>query len=302
MSSFSEEYRKDREDRSRKQIEAGGLPLDAEWRLKRLNDNPRLFTGNLSVNELALSVSVGIQPLGQVLGASTYKVGWQYVVPYYSQELTVLTEAHAAARFLAISRMRQEAVLIGADGVVGVRLERRMSENQPGLLDYHAFGTAVRLDGPERWKNPFIAAVTVQEMWALLRSGHFPIGFVFGGCVYYQVAGVSTQWIQRSNTPWSPGGYMTGPGPGWRNVEMTEYSQAVYHARRRAMEKIEYEANTIGADGVVGMQVETSLEFKEVEVNEVHRRDAIVHFMAYGTAIMPIGEMPAGVEYVVPVG
>jgi len=295
MSSFSEEYRHDRQARSLKQVEQGGLPLDAEWRLNRLRENNHLFTGNLSVSELALCVSSGIRPLGQVMGASTYKVGWQFVVPNRSQELPVQTQAHSHARVLAIGRLQQEAKLIGADGVIGVRLERKFNESSPTILEYHAFGTAVRMDGPNRWQTPFIAAITVQELWSLRRAGHFPVGFVFGGCVFYHVASITTQYLQ---------GTLTGARNGYtRNIELTEYSQAVYVARRKAMGLVEFEAQALGADGVVGVTVEHKVETREVEmeVNEIkqRRRDLIVHFTAFGTAIMPVGDTPYAVDYMV---
>src|SRR3569833_1148935 len=246
---FSDDYKKDRRDRSLKQVEAGGIPLDAEWRLKRLNENRRFFTSNLTVNELALSVSVGIHPLGQVMGASTYHVGWQstkgWNTPMVSGQLKVPTQALYQARNLAIGRLQQEAKLLGADGVIGVRVDRHRREDKKDILEYMAIGTAVRLDGPDRWSNPFISAMSVQELWSLLRAGHFPVGMVFGASVYYHVASFANQMAMQRNR-----GFMS------RNVELSDYSGAISIARQFAMGQIEFEATSIGADGVVGVTVD----------------------------------------------
>jgi uncharacterized protein YbjQ (UPF0145 family) len=59
-------------------IEAGGIPLGAEERLKALGAG-KLFTSGLSVNEFALLHRLGPQPLAQVMGASVVRTGWQYL-------------------------------------------------------------------------------------------------------------------------------------------------------------------------------------------------------------------------------
>ena len=60
-------------------IEAGGIPLRAEERLKALGRGESLFTSGLSVNEFALLDRMGPQPLAQVMGASVVRTGWQYL-------------------------------------------------------------------------------------------------------------------------------------------------------------------------------------------------------------------------------
>jgi uncharacterized protein YbjQ (UPF0145 family) len=60
-------------------IEAGGIPVEAEERLKALGRGESLFTCGLSVNEFALLGRMGPQPLAQVMGASVVRTGWQYL-------------------------------------------------------------------------------------------------------------------------------------------------------------------------------------------------------------------------------
>lgn len=60
-------------------IEAGGIPAEAEERLKALGRGDSLFTSGLTVNEFALLGRMGPQPLAQVMGASVVRIGWQYL-------------------------------------------------------------------------------------------------------------------------------------------------------------------------------------------------------------------------------
>ena len=78
-----------RSKRSQEQIALGGLPLNAEWRLRQLRDG-RLFSSGFSVNELALVTSLGVRPLGQVTGTSVYHVGWLPAPSAESMELRAL--------------------------------------------------------------------------------------------------------------------------------------------------------------------------------------------------------------------
>src|SRR5438045_6948307 len=65
----------------RERIEAGGIPLMAEERLRALGEQGSMFTSGLSVNEFALLDQLGAQPLAQVMGASVVRTGAQYLPP-----------------------------------------------------------------------------------------------------------------------------------------------------------------------------------------------------------------------------
>lgn len=262
----------------------GGLPLKAERRLTELADNKRFFTSNLSVNELALAGTEGVRPLGQVMGSTVYHVGWQYTPMYSSAELTLISHAQTHARQLAISRLQQEARLLGAHGVIGVRLERKSYDWGANLIEFAASGTAVALEGQPVPKNPFVCDLSGQEFYALRRGGFFPVGFAFGTCTYYHVATLGNQYASQS----------------WGNVELTDYSKAVYHARRSAMTRLEKEAVQVHAEGVVGVTVEKYINTYEVDANGQSRRDLIVEFTALGTAIVTSSPDTLIVDYGLP--
>ena len=266
----------------------GDLPLGAEMRLTELRKNGKFFTSNLSVNEFALSLTEGVRPLGQVMGSTIYHVGWQYTPMYSSTELTTLSHAQYHARLLAISRLQQEARLLGAHGVIGVRLERQAYDWGTNLLEFAARGTAVSIPDRPVPEHPFVCALSGQDFYALRRGGFFPVGFAFGTCTYYHVASYSTQWANQ-------GGFF-GTGA-MQNMELTDYTEAVYIARHAAMSRLTEEARRVVAEGVVGVTIEDDIRIYEVEINKQQRRDLIVEFTALGTAVVESGSDTLAVDY-----
>src|SRR5260221_562818 len=125
---------------------AMGVPQDAIKRLAELTPGKAggIFTSDLSVNEFLLVREAGFRPLGLVLGSSIYHVGLQIGRWSKNQELDVLSQAMYHARELAMTRMEVEARTLGADGVVGVRLDVEMKEFGTDIAEFIAIGTAVR--------------------------------------------------------------------------------------------------------------------------------------------------------------
>src|SRR6202521_159911 len=164
-----------------------GVPEAGRARLAQ--NRQGLFTSDLSVNEFLLVKQAGFEPLGLVVGSSIYHIGIQMAGWKKSQEMTVLSEAMYGARQLAMTRMEEEADQLGADGVVGVRLDIGRYEWGQHLAEFIAIGTAVKhregvlpraADG-----RPFTSDLSGQDFWTLLASGHRPVGLVMGSCVYH---------------------------------------------------------------------------------------------------------------------
>ncbi len=66
-------------ENSRRSIEAGGLPIQAQRRLsEETAAGHPLFSSDLSTNEFLLARKQGYIALSQVMGSSIYHVGWQY--------------------------------------------------------------------------------------------------------------------------------------------------------------------------------------------------------------------------------
>ena len=241
-----------------------GVPEAGRARLQQ--NRAGLFTSDLSVNEFLLVKEAGFEPLGLVVGSSIYHLGIQMAGWKKSQEMTVLSEAMYSARQLAMTRMEEEADQLGADGVVGVRLDIGRYEWGQDMAEFIAIGTAVkhREGALHRAPNgrPFTSDLSGQDFWTLLRTGHRPVGMVMGSCVYH----VAHRGMLQSMA-------QTG-----RNVELSNFTQALYDARELAMERMQTEAAAISAEGIVGVQLQ----------EKSHGWGShTIEFFAIGTAIVP---------------
>ena len=219
-----------------------GVPEAGRARLQQ--NRAGLFTSDLSVNEFLLIKQAGFDPVGLVVGSSIYHIGIQMAGWKKSQELTVLSEAMYGARQLAMTRMEEEADQLGADGVVGVRLDIGRYEWGQDMAEFIAIGTAVKHREGELHRapngRPFTSDLSGQDFWTLLRTGHRPVGMVMGSCVYH----VAHRGMLQSMA-------QTG-----RNVELPNFTQALYDARELAMERMQIEAQTLTAEGIVGVDLQ----------------------------------------------
>src|SRR6476646_4899038 len=129
-----------------------GVPEHGRERLAQMRGG--FFTSDLSVNEFLLVKQAGFDPLGLVIGSSIYHIGYQQSSCKQSTEMAVRSQAMYEARELAMTRMEEEADQLGADGVVGVRLDIGRYEWGADLAEFIAVGTAVRNRGGELHSAP----------------------------------------------------------------------------------------------------------------------------------------------------
>jgi len=264
---------------SQRSLEAGGLPIQAQRRLsEEVQAGHPLFTSDLSVKEFSLVRNQGYTALSQVMGSSIYQVGWQFTRTFSwnttAYELTNVSNAHQHAAQLALGRLEQEAALLRAHGVIGVRLNTRDYEWGQNLLEYTAIGTAIRLENTPLPPRPFLSDLSGQEFWTLLQAGYYPDGVVTGFCSYYVSLG--SQATRQLNS-WF--------GGGWTNQEIVPFSQGLYTARSLAMDRLLNMSRRLNAIGVVGMHIHSNRRLIEQESNETKYMDFSVQFSAIGTAI-----------------
>ena len=248
-----------------------GLPDSGRERLERMKQDIArgFFTSDLSVNEFLLVKESGFEPLGLVLGSSIYHIGLQMANWNQNMELGVLTQAMYHARELAMTRMEEEADQLGADGVVGVRLTIGRYDWGADLAEFIAVGTAVRHAGGELHRapsgRPFTSDLSGQDFSTLLRAGYRPVGLVMGNCVYH----VAQQ------------GMMAAMRQVGRNMEMSNFTQALYDARELAMGRMQAEAEELQSGGLVG-----------VRLNQASHGwgSHVIEFMAVATAVVPTKE------------
>lgn len=246
-----------------------GIPTDAIKRLSEMKPGQAtsLFTSDLSVNEFLLVREAGFRPLGLVFGSSIYHVGLQVGRWSSNQELDKLTAAMYHARELAMTRMESEAEILGADGIVGVRLEVEFKEFGTDIAEFIAVGTAVVADDRSTvWRSqgrPFTSDLSGQDFWTLIQAGYAPLGMVMGTCVYH----IAHQRMFQS---------MSNFG---QNVEIPQFTEALYDARELAMSRMQAEAEQLHAEGIVGVQL----------LALPHRWGGhTTEFFAIGTAVRPL--------------
>jgi uncharacterized protein YbjQ (UPF0145 family) len=247
-----------------------GVPESGRARMERMKTAVErgFFTSDLSVNELLLVKQADFEPLSLVLGSSIYHIGFQQANWSQNQEMQVLTQAMYHARELAMTRMEEEADQVGADGVVGLRLEIGRYEWGADLAEFIAVGTAVKHRGGELHRapngRPFVSDLSGQDFATLLRAGYRPVGMAMGNCVYHVAhQGMRAAWKQIG-----------------RNQEMPNYTQALYEARELAMGRMEAEAQQLQAGGIVGARV----------IERSHGWGShVIEFFAVGTAVVPTG-------------
>jgi uncharacterized protein YbjQ (UPF0145 family) len=224
------------------------------------------FTSDLTVNEFLLVKQAGFDPLGLVIGSSIYHIGYQQSSWNQNQEMEVLSQAMYHARELAMTRMEEEADQLGADGIVGVRLDIGRYEWGEHLAEFIAIGTAVKHREGQLHRapngRPFTSDLSGQDFWTLLSAGYRPVGLVMGSCVYHVAHQGLRAWMRSTG----------------QNQEMPNYTQALYDARELAMERMQAEAEQLQSEGIVGVQI--------------HERNHgwgshVIEFFAVGTAVVP---------------
>jgi uncharacterized protein YbjQ (UPF0145 family) len=247
-----------------------GLPQAAVQRLKEMRGEGGkrpLFTSDLSVNEFLLIKQAGFEPLGLVMGSSIYHIGFQFAGTFQNQEMVVLTQAMYDARELAMTRMEEEADVLGADGIVGVRLTVNRQEWGENLAEFMAVGTAIKHAAGGNYRTvdnrPFTSDLSGQDFWTLMQTGYRPLSMVMGTCVYHVAHQGMMQALKRMG----------------RNVEMENYTQALYDARELALSRMQAEAETEQAVGIVGTRVEES---------SYGWGSHVIEYFAVGTAVTPV--------------
>jgi uncharacterized protein YbjQ (UPF0145 family) len=259
------------------QVAEGGIPLRAAERLAEEVDS-RLFTSDLSVSEFVLTQKAQCVPISQVMGSSIYHVGQIADYKGKTAEITVISDAHRESRGLALSRLLQEATLVGADAVVGVHLRDRMitmgargkgGDDGGEVLEFTVVGTAVRAPWITHRKNePIITDLSGQDLWALFQDGYEPCGFLFDFCRYHV-------WHVTK-------GVTVG------SVELKAASQAVESARNIAQKRLLAQAKKHEAEFVIGSDITVSVREVPCGFEECPLDDLDVDVSWFGTGVRRI--------------
>jgi len=266
-------------------LQRGGLPIQAIERLKEIgktDSDSVLFTSDLSPEEAGLLRREGYRSRGLVTGSCVYHVGQAYASSQGSCEVKVLSDAYDKATELAVSRMKQELRLIGAHGVVGVRLEVVRHEWADKTVEVQVIGTAVEGPGIAP-QDPWLCDLSGQEWWSLYRAGYLPTTLVWGHCAWFVLTTYTDEWIETSYT----------------NQEHSDWSMALSRARHIAMSTVRTLATQHKSVGVAGVKISRRLD--EVRLSgpgedpayEREHHNLVISII--GTAIKDRPDAPAGV-------
>jgi uncharacterized protein YbjQ (UPF0145 family) len=191
-------------------------------------------TSDLSIDEALLLHSAGWEPVELVTGVSVTSVPWG-VWSWGQGEIGSASSAHATAMAGASARMGEECARVQGHGVVGVRVGVSV---YPNHVDVELVGTAVRpVGGGKRQGPPFASDLSARDFCLLDGAGWEPLGLAFGASFVYAP--------RRSAR--------TAFGQAGQNVELANFTQALYQARELAMERMQRAALGLGADGVVAV-------------------------------------------------
>jgi len=261
-------------------LREGSIPVAASRRLNQLAAlNGKFFSSTLSPAEYLLARQSGLQPLSQVVGTVFMHVRYEEgdgLHSNFSGDLTYLTVTKTNAQALAVDRMRQEAKVLGAHGIIGVTLQSSRYSWSEDFAQFTVRGTAVRLPDSEMLRQaknlPFTSTLSGQEFWQLYESGYWPCGLVIGNAIYV----AANPWSNLETIA-----AMNGQSFGYnRNVELLTISNGIRFATQTAMNSLKREIEVVGGDGAVDMDVDYTLE-------RVHGADdsAIIDLTAVGTAV-----------------
>ena len=253
---------------------AGGLPFSAEQRLSELRA-AGMTSSFVSVAAEAVAGLDGIETIGPVIGASVCRLGVGVVrrthapagrLPLGSatwREHEGPVRSWSEARQRALARLTEQARLLEADAVLGLRPAYEVGEREPRTAEVVFTGTAVRISGSKgKRADPVVGLVSVQEFCWLRRAGIAVVG-IAGACSAVELGPLSGLS--------SRGDRMTAAG----SYELRELTIGIYEARRLAMQRLRSDARRLGASGVLGINLADSLAD--------HRRGSVLHLL--GTAV-----------------
>ncbi len=108
--------------------------------------------------------------------------------------------------------------------------------------------------------------LSAMDFWLIADAGYQPLGFVLGNSVMSMgvTGGIATAF------------------KGLQRGELTQLTQLMYAARELSLQRMKAEADELGADAVVNVQIEI-----------IHRSEEIMEVIATGTAVKRVGE-PSG--------
>ena len=221
------------------------------------------MTSDLSIDEELVLHSIGWEPVELVSGISIHSIP-AGVWNWGQGEISYASAASARSFASATDRIHQACQKAGGQGVVGVHVDWEVHRHH---IDVVLVGTAVR---PVAWTGlsadpVFVSDLSGRDFALLHTAGWTPVGLAAGASyVYAPRRSASTAMKQKG-----------------QNVELTNFTEAMYASRESAMERMQASALSMGGTGVVEVKVtEGPMQFAHHAVG----------FTAYGTVVRLVAD------------
>jgi uncharacterized protein YbjQ (UPF0145 family) len=225
-----------------------------------------VMTTSANVQDLYCQIDAGYQPHRLAFGNVAYSLGFARNLLGSIKQIThgevgSYTQVFQTTRDLALERICEDARQHNANAVVGINTSI-LSIGNKGIREMMMIGTSSY--------NPQVTAIaeqvggiitsdlTSEEMWGVTKLGYAPMQLVLGTSVYSL-------------------GVYGGLKAALRSIakgEINTLTQLVYEAREKSLKKVQDQAESIGADMLIG----TKTYIYDLENN-------LIEFLAIGTAI-----------------
>ncbi len=232
------------------QLESGDLPSKAKIRLNRTISGELPWMSTYAIPDFILVERLRIEPLAQVTGTCYFHAATDnqgHIFLDSNLEAANLVRAYYRAKDEALSRLIQEASLVGAHAVLNARYRFRREET---VVSFTILGTAVRFTGLNPPKRPLVSPLSGEETYKLMTRGWLPVNMALGYHWHCMPVGFSTKFSIARN---------------WYNQEFTDVSEQFMQSRQLAIRKMHQDgARDYPVGGFVGVKVDYSVEETEI--------------------------------------
>jgi uncharacterized protein YbjQ (UPF0145 family) len=201
-----------------------------------------LFTSAGDAQELYCHIDAGYEPLEFVFGNVAYSVGAVRGLAGTLRtlargEIKEFSDVFNQTRHQALGRLTAHATQVGGNSVVGIRTHILRFA---GFHEMYMTGTAARHPLLPMTGQSAVATsdLTGEELWGLTSLGYVPLKLLISTSVYS--LGVVGGFIAALK------GFVRG--------EISELTTLIYDAREQVFDRMQREANALGADQVVGVK------------------------------------------------
>ncbi len=225
-------------------------------------------------------LDAGFRPMKFVMGNIAYALGVGRGLSgglrkFARGEVHEYSQMYNEIRHVALQRIKEEAARAGANAVVDIQI--RMLPYGPGTIELLMTGTASHHNlispGAVQPQQVVSSELTGEELWNLAKLGLSPVSLVMSTSVFsLGLAGGIGAWFKS-----------------FSKGELPEVTSLVYHARENCLDLLRREAQSLGAERVVG----NKLIIQELS-------PGLIEVVAIGTALRRTTGMQPATELLIP--